>query len=33
MAEQKEIVFDEYKTWKGSEMQLDDITLIGVKLD
>jgi serine phosphatase RsbU (regulator of sigma subunit) len=33
MAEQKQIVFDEYKSWKGTEMQLDDITLIGVKLD
>ncbi len=29
---QKEILLDTYKIWKGSEDQVDDITVVGLKL-
>jgi PAS domain S-box-containing protein len=32
MPQQKELLVEEYKNWKGKEDQLDDITILGVKL-
>ncbi len=33
MSTQKELIDQEYKQWKGSQPQLDDITVMGVKLN
>jgi serine phosphatase RsbU (regulator of sigma subunit) len=32
LAVQKEMLLDIYHTWKGSEDQVDDITVVGLKL-
>jgi len=32
MEVQKEMLLDTYKIWKGSEDQVDDITVVGLKL-
>jgi serine phosphatase RsbU (regulator of sigma subunit) len=32
MAAQKQLLLDAYENWRGSEDQVDDITVIGLKL-
>ena len=32
MNEQKQILFDEFNTWKGDLEQIDDVCMIGIRI-